>query len=52
MKTLRGAIDIKDFKPLSKNEKLELRKKFGISEDEKIIIYICLNQKPQRKSLG
>ncbi len=44
IKTLRGAIDSQQFKPLSKQEKLDLRHKFGISDSEKIILYLGRNQ--------
>ena len=44
IKTLRGAIDSEQFKPLSKKERLDLRHKFNISDDEKIIIYLGRNQ--------
>ena len=44
VKTLRGAIDIEQFKPIPKNERTELRHKFGISDDEKIIIFLGRNQ--------
>ncbi len=39
-----GALHSKDFYPLQKNEKLELRRKFGIADDEKIIMYLGRNQ--------
>lgn len=42
--TITGAIRSNDFKPLPKSERLELRRKFGISDDEKIIIYLGRNQ--------
>jgi glycosyltransferase involved in cell wall biosynthesis len=42
--TIHGSIDIKDFKPLPKQERLSLRRKFNISDDEKIIIYLGRNQ--------
>jgi glycosyltransferase involved in cell wall biosynthesis len=42
--TIHGAIHVPDFKPLLKNERLELRRKFGIADNEKIIIYLGRNQ--------
>lgn len=39
-----GALDVNTFKPLPKNERLELRRKFGIADDEKIVIYLGRNQ--------
>lgn len=44
VKTLRGAISSEDFKPLSKNEKTNLRNQFNIKDDEKIILYLGRNQ--------
>ncbi len=44
VKTLRGAIDIEQFKPISKQERLDLRHKFQIKDDEKIIMYLSRNQ--------
>jgi glycosyltransferase involved in cell wall biosynthesis len=44
VKTLRGAIDSEQFKPLHRQERLDLRRKFGISDDEKIIFYLGRNQ--------
>ncbi len=43
-KTLHGAINIEEFKPLSQKEKTELRHKFNIKDDEKICIYLSRNQ--------
>lgn len=42
--TIYGALNTEDFKPLPKQERLKLRKKFGIADDEKIIIYLGRNQ--------
>lgn len=39
-----GALDSNDFYPLSKKEKLDLRNKFDIKDDEKIIMYLGRNQ--------
>jgi glycosyltransferase involved in cell wall biosynthesis len=39
-----GAMNIEAFKPLPESERLQLRKKFNIKEDEKIIIYLGRNQ--------
>lgn len=39
-----GALNINDFKPLLKHERLELRRKFNIADDEKVIIYLGRNQ--------
>jgi glycosyltransferase involved in cell wall biosynthesis len=39
-----GALKTEDFRPLPKFEKQALRKKFGIADDEKIIIYLGRNQ--------
>ncbi len=44
VKTLRGAIDIEQFKPIPKQERLDLRHKFNIKDDEKIIMYLSRNQ--------
>ncbi|MEK6883089.1 MAG: glycosyltransferase, partial [Nanoarchaeota archaeon] len=41
---LRGAGDGREFKPLPKSEQLQLRRSFGIKDDEKIIIYVFRNQ--------
>ncbi len=43
-KTVHGAININHFKPLSKQERLDLRHKFGITNDEKVFIYLSRNQ--------
>lgn len=43
-KTLHGAIYSDDFFPVSDSEKYELRHKFGIADDEKVIIYLGRNQ--------
>lgn len=43
-RTVHGAIESKDFYPLSQKERLELRRKFGISDNEKICIYLGRNQ--------
>lgn len=45
-----GASDTTKFKPISKNEKLELRKKFAIPKDAVIFIYLGRNQ--LRKEFG
>ncbi len=44
VKTLYPAFNTKDFYPLPENERLELRHKFGIKDDEKVIIYVFRNQ--------
>lgn len=44
VKVMRGAIDIEQFKPLEAKEIAELRHKFGISDNEKIIFYLGRNQ--------
>lgn len=44
IKTLRGAIDAEEFKPLPKQDRLDLRRKFGITDNEKIIFYLGRNQ--------
>ena len=44
VKTLRGAINSEQFKPISLKERALLREKFGISKDEKIIMYLSRNQ--------
>jgi glycosyltransferase involved in cell wall biosynthesis len=44
VKTLHGAIDISDFKPFNSEEKLKLRKKNDISDDEFIIGFVFRNQ--------
>lgn len=43
-KTMHGAININNFRPLPKQEILDLRHKFGIKDDEKIFIYLSRNQ--------
>jgi glycosyltransferase involved in cell wall biosynthesis len=43
-KTVHGPIKSEDFYPLSKEDRLNLRRSFGISDDEKIIIYLGRNQ--------
>lgn len=42
--TIHGAINISEFHPLSQIERLSLRRRFGINDDEKIIIYLGRNQ--------
>jgi glycosyltransferase involved in cell wall biosynthesis len=42
--TMHGSIDSNDFKPLSPEERLQLRHKFNIKDDEKVIIYLGRNQ--------
>lgn len=44
VKTMRGAIDSSQFRILPKEERLELRHKFNIKDDEKIIFYLGRNQ--------
>ena len=44
VKTVHGAIDISDFKPFSPEDKLKLRKKNDISDDEFIIGFVFRNQ--------
>lgn len=39
-----GALNINDFKPLAQQERLTLRRKFNIADDEKIIMYLGRNQ--------
>jgi glycosyltransferase involved in cell wall biosynthesis len=39
-----GALNTDDFKPLPSQERLEIRRKFGIKDDEKIIMYLGRNQ--------
>lgn len=39
-----GALNINEFKPIPKQERLGLRHKFNIKDDEKIIIYLGRNQ--------
>ncbi len=42
--TMHGSIDSNDFKPLLSEERLKLRHKFNIKDDEKVIIEInCVN---------
>lgn len=43
-RTVHGAINSDNFKPLSLEEKLSLRNKFNIKNDEKVIIYLGRNQ--------
>jgi glycosyltransferase involved in cell wall biosynthesis len=43
-KTLHGSINSKLWFPLPQNQRLALRKSFGIQDDEKIIIYLGRNQ--------
>ena len=43
-KTVHGAINTNNFKPLPKEERLALRRRFGIQDDEKIILYLGRNQ--------
>jgi len=43
-KTMFPPFDTSKFYPLSQNERLELRKKFNIKDDEKVIIYVFRNQ--------
>lgn len=42
--TMHGSINSEDFKPLSVEERLKLRHKFNIKDDEKVIIYLGRNQ--------
>ncbi len=42
--TIHAALEVEDFKPLPKEEKLALRHKFNIQDDEKIIMYLGRNQ--------
>ena len=44
VKTVHGAIDISDFKPFSAEDKLKLRKKNDIPEDEFVIGFVFRNQ--------
>ena len=44
VQTLHGALEDKDFFPLSKQEKLSLRKKNGISEKDFVIGFVFRNQ--------
>lgn len=44
VKTVPGAIDPIAWKPISPNEKLELRAKFGISPKTKLLIHLSRNQ--------
>lgn len=43
-KTIYGAIQSEDFKPLPPGEKMSLRRQFNIQDDEKVIIYLGRNQ--------
>jgi glycosyltransferase involved in cell wall biosynthesis len=43
-KTLFPAFNTDDFYPLPNKERLELRRKFNINDDEKVIIYVFRNQ--------
>jgi glycosyltransferase involved in cell wall biosynthesis len=43
-KTLHGAIKSEDFFPINKQERLQLRHRFNIKDDEKILIYLGRNQ--------
>ena len=43
-RTVHGAINTENFKPLLRHERLELRHKFGIQDDEKVFIYLSRNQ--------
>ena len=43
-KTQYPAFNVEHFKPLSEQERKELRAKFNIKKDEKIIIYVARNQ--------
>ena len=44
VKTVHGAIDISDFKPLSKEDKQSIRKKNDISNDDFVIGFVFRNQ--------
>ena len=44
VKTMHGAIDVSDFKPLDKQQKLQLRKAHGIPESEFLIGFVFRNQ--------
>lgn len=43
-RVIYGSLDIDKFKPLEDKERLELRRKFNIEDDEKIILYLGRNQ--------
>lgn len=44
VETVHGAVDINEYFPISKEEKLRLRKDFGIDEDCKVFLFLSRNQ--------
>ena len=44
IQVLRGAVSGEFFRPLPQEERLQLRRKWNITDDEKIVIYVARNQ--------